>query len=211
MAWSAKAIVLATALLTLAAASTEATPGRVAGKGMKFGLARTDMTGAGVEPGLTSQTGLTAGAFLTLQLTDILSFQPEILFAQKGAEFEGGARPYEYQFSYIEVPALWKLTIGGRGAPFRPNLYAGPFVAFKTGAQIETYFDPGQEESVEESFPSARRIDAGYAMGAGADQIMGPGRVLLDIRYGRSLVNAITTSGEVRHGAISFFLGYSFD
>jgi hypothetical protein len=206
-----KTILLATALLTLAAASAEAVSGRIEDKGLKLGLNSADMKGAQVEPGLTPQTGFAAGAFLTLRLTGILSVQPEIIYTQKGAELESGPNPYEYHYSYVEVPVLWKLTIAGQGASFRPNIYAGPFVGFKVSAKIDTYLDPRQEESVEENLPSARGIDAGYIVGVGADMIMGPGRVLLEIRYGRSLLSAVTTGAEVMHSVVSIFLGYSFD
>lgn len=211
MTRSTKTILLATALLTLAAASAEAASGLIAGQGLKFGLSIADMKGAGVEPGLIPQAGIAAGAFLTLPLTGAFSVQPEILFTQKGAEFESGANPYEYHYSYIEVPVLCRLTIAGQGAAFRPNVYAGPFVAFKVGAKLETYLDPGQEESREENLPSARWIDAGYVVGVGADMILGPGRILLDIRYGRSLLSAVTTGAEVMHSLIYIFVGYSFD
>jgi hypothetical protein len=211
MTRSIRTIALATAFLVLAAAAPEAASGGVVGKGLKFGLNSADMTGDGAVPGLTSRTGFVAGAFLTLGLSSCISVQPEILYTQKGAEFDSGAHPYEYQFSYVEIPLLWKLTIANRGTAFRPNVYAGPFVGFKTGAKLETYLDPGQEESVAENLTSARNIDAGYTVGVGADLILGPGRALVDIRYGRSLVSAVTTGADATHSVISACLGYSFD
>jgi len=210
MTRSTKTTLLMTALLTLAAALAEAASGPITGKGLKFGLAVADMKGAGVESGLVPQAGITAGAFLTLSLTDFFYAQPEILFTQKGAEFEGGANPYEYHYSYIEIPVLFKLGLAGPDSAFSPNVYAGPFLGFKAGAILETYLDPGQEESKEEKIPSVRGIDAGYVVGVGADMILGPGRILLDVRYGRSLLSAVTTGTEVKHSIIAVFLGYSF-
>jgi hypothetical protein len=210
MTRSAKTTLLLTALLTLAAASVEAASGQITSKGLKFGLAISDMKGSGVEPGLVPQAGITAGAFLTLSLTDFFSAQPEILFTQKGAEFEGGMNPYEYHYSYLEIPVLFKLGLAGPDSAFRPNIFAGPFVGFNVGAILETYLDPGQEESKEEKIPSVRGIDAGYVVGVGADMILGPGRILLDVRYGRSLLSAVTTGAEAKHSLIAVFLGYSF-
>jgi hypothetical protein len=204
-------IVLVTAFLALATASAEAGSIGVLDKGLKFGLNSADMRGAGAEPGLTPQTGFVAGAFLTLGTTGGFSVQPEILYTQKGAQFESGANPYEYQFTYVEVPVLMKLTIVGRSAAFRPSVYAGPSVGFKVGARIETYLDPSQEESTERNLPLAREIDAGFVAGVGADLILGPGRALLDIRYGESLVSALTTGDEVRHSVVSVLVGYSLD
>jgi hypothetical protein len=206
-----KTMVLATAFFALIAASVDATASGIVGKGLKVGLNSATMSGTGADPGLTPQTGVVAGAFVTLGLTERLSVQSEVLYTEKGAECESGARPYEYRFSYIEVPVLWKLTIADRGATFRPNVYAGGFVGFKTGAQIETYRDRDQEEADEATFPSARGIDAGYAVGVGADLSLGPGRALVDVRYGRSLVSAVTTGANVTHRVVSVFLGYAFD
>jgi hypothetical protein len=202
-----RSVVFATACLALAAVD-EAASGEIAGKGLKTGLNSASMAGAGAEPGLTSQIGGAAGVFMTLELTDHVAVQPEILYTQKGAELEAATNPFEYRFSYVEVPLLWKLTLAGRDAAFRPNLYAGPFVGVKVGAQVETYHDRGQEESDEVSLPSARGIDAGIAAGIGADLSLGPGRILVDIRYEKSLVNAMTTGARVRHSVASVLLGY---
>jgi hypothetical protein len=204
-----KTMLLAAALLALAAAG--AAPDRNMAKGLKFGLALADMKGAGAEPGLTPQAGFTAGAFLTLPVTGLLSIQPEVLLTQKGAESESGPKPYEYRFTYIEFPVLGKLHLAGRSAAFRPNIYAGPFLGVKVGALLDTYLDPSQEESVEESLPAARSIDAGFVVGAGLDVLLGPGRILLDVRYGGSLLDAFTAGGRVRHRVLSVCLGYSFD
>jgi hypothetical protein len=211
MTRSSRTTAFAIALFALAAASADAASDRALGKGLKLGLNSASMKGADADPGLTSRTGFAAGAFVTLGLTDRFAVQPEIIYTQKGAEYDSGPRPYEYQLSYVEVPLLCKLTLAGRGAAFRPNLYVGPFVGFKVSAKTETYLDSEQEESVGENFPCARRIDAGYAVGVGADLILGPGRALLDLRYGRSLVSAVTTGAEKEHSVVSAFLGYSFD
>jgi hypothetical protein len=207
----AKTVALAAALMVLLAASVEAAPGLIAGKGLKFGLTISDMSGAGVEPGLTPQTGFAGGAFLTLALMDVFSVQPEILFITKGAEFESGSVYYEYHYSYIEVPVLLKLNIAGPKAAFRPNFYVGPFVGFNIGAKLETYLGPGQEESQVDNLPSIRGTVAGYILGLGADVTLGPGKIILDFRYGRNLLSAVTTSSSVIHSVFCVFLGYSFN
>ena len=167
MTRSTTSVVFAAVFLALAAVD-EAASGEIAGKGLKTGLNSSSMAGAGAEPGLTSQNGGAAGVFVTLGLTDHVAVQPEILYTQKGAELEAGTNPFEYRFSYVEVPLLWKLTFAGRDAAFRPHLYAGPFAGVKVGAQLETYRDRGQEESDEVNLPSARGIDAGVAAGVEA-------------------------------------------
>jgi hypothetical protein len=169
------------------------------------------MNGAGAETGLTSQVGFSGGGFLILNLAGAFSIQPEILFTQKGAEFESGANYYEYHYSYVEVPILLKLTLANKNAAIRPSIYAGPFASFKAGAKLETYLDPDQEESKKENLPSVRSIDAGFVVGAGADLRLGPGKILLDLRYGLSLLNAVTTSAGVKHSVIYAFLGFSFN
>jgi hypothetical protein len=211
MTRTAKTIVLAALILILAAVSSEATFGQIAGKGLKFGMTISNLNGAGAETGLTSQVGFSAGGFLILNLAGVFSIQPEILFTQKGAEFESGANYYEYHYSYVEVPILLKLTLANENAAIRPSIYAGPFVGFKASAKLETYLDPDQEESKEENLHSVRSIDAGFVVGAGADFRIGPGSILLDLRYGMSLLSAATTGAKITHSVIYAFLGYSFN
>jgi hypothetical protein len=208
---TAKTIVLAALIMVLAAISPEAAFGQVAGKGLKFGISISNLNGAGAETGLTSQVGFSGGGFLVLNLAGAISVQPEILFTQKGAEFESGANYYEYHYSYIEVPILLKLTLANENAAIRPSIYAGPFVSIKASAKRETYLDPDQEESSKENLPSVRSIDAGFVVGAGADLRLGPGHILLDLRYGISLLNAVTTGAKITHSVIYVFLGYSFN
>jgi hypothetical protein len=211
MTRTAKMIVLAALILLIAAISPEAVFGKVAGKGLKFGMTISGLNGAGAETGLTSQVGFSGGGFLILNLAGAISIQPEILFTQKGAEFESGSDYYEYHYSYIEIPILFKLTLASEGAAIRPSIYAGPFVGFKTSAKLETYLDPDQEESKEETLPSIRSIDAGFVVGAGADLRLGPGNILLDLRYGMSLLSAVTAGAKITHNVIYVFLGYSFN
>jgi hypothetical protein len=209
MKQTAKTIVFAT--LILAAISSEAAFGPIAGKGLKFGMTISRLNGAGAETGLTSQVGFSGGGFLVLNLAGAVSVQPEILFTQKGAEFESGVNYYEYHYSYVEVPILLKLTLAKENAAIRPSIYVGPFVSFKASAKLETYIDPDQEESKKETLPSIRNIDAGFVVGAGADLHLGPGNILLDLRYGLSLLSAVTTGPSVKHSVIYVFLGYSFN
>jgi hypothetical protein len=211
MKQAAKVIIFAVLILAMAAASSEAASGLVAGKGLKFGMTISALNGAGAETGLTSQVGFCGGGFLILNLAGAFSVQPEVLFTQKGAEFDSGSNYYEYHYSYIEIPLLLKLTLAGKEAMFRPSIYAGPFVGFKTSAKLETYLDPDQEESKQESLPSIRSVDAGIVVGAGADLHLGPGNILLDLRYGLSLLSAVTTGPDVKHSVIYVFIGYSFN
>jgi hypothetical protein len=204
------ATVVAVALLALTAVANAAPDGTVS-KGLKISLNSADMMGAGVPSGLTPQTGFAAGAYLDWRLAGRASIQPEILYTQKGGEVESGTNPYEYHFDYVEIPVLLKLTMAGPGAAFRPHIYAGPFVGFKIDARIETYSGRDQEESAEQTLSSARGIDAGFAVGVGTDLAIGPGRVVLDLRYGKSLVSAMTTGPKFTHSVFSASLGYSFD
>jgi hypothetical protein len=63
-----------------------------------------------------SRFGLVGGAFLTLPLTDVIGFQPEILFSQKGYQGSGSVLGSEYSFSrttsYIDVPLLVSFRTG---------------------------------------------------------------------------------------------------
>lgn len=61
----------------------------------------------------------------------VIGIQPEVLYVQKGVEFDGSPSSSSNapQLSYIEVPVLLKLTIPTPGV--HPMIYAGPSVMFR--------------------------------------------------------------------------------
>lgn len=109
-------------------------------------------------------TSVHAGAFALIKLTKI-GIQPEILFSQQGAKFDG----QELKNSYVTIPVMLKVyLISGL------NLQAGPQFGFLTKAELE-----GQD--VKDAFKGS---DISANIGLGWDLPFG---LTVDARYNLGL------------------------
>ncbi len=80
----ANVIVIAILLLMF---STAVFAQRITAKGIKGGLNIATITGDDIE-GFDSKMGFVFGGFLTYEVNETFSFQPEVLFSRKGTKFE---------------------------------------------------------------------------------------------------------------------------
>jgi len=154
--------------------------------GLKLGRITSEL------PDLTnaSRTGVIAGIFGTFRISGLLAFQPEGLYAQKGAK--------DLLIHYLEFPMLARLdlSLGGLG------LYAvgGPSFAFRQ-SQGDLKLDTSSIETV---------------LGAGIGFSLGRGTIGLESRYQRSLgnLNAHTDPAladrTYKNKGFSVFLSYSW-
>lgn len=211
-------LIVVVCLLTAltAEASAQDAFGRITDMGLKLGLSFANLHGADVDPHLVSQVGIAGGGFITFRLSRILSLQPEILFTPKNSkldyETDNGYGIYQYNFSYLDIPLLLKASIPLREAAIRPNLYAGPFLAVKISSKIKyKIVNSGVEENGQEDLEDIRGTDMGLVFGAGVTVAAKSGKVSLDIRYSLSLAGVSTAGDDVRHRALIFLLGYSFN
>jgi opacity protein-like surface antigen len=118
--------------------------------GPKLGLSAATMTGDELEaaPGASWEPGYIPGgiigAFASFALTDKWAIQPEVLYSQKGSNFEevvswgdtARTSTIRIELQYVEVPVLVKFTIPQTGR-FQPFFYAGPVVAFNTSSSVK--------------------------------------------------------------------------
>lgn len=91
-----------------------------------------------------NRTGFFAGGYATIPITDQISVEPGIYYAQKGYELRGnlGIKGFEFlgasakstlQSDYIDMPILLKANLGGG-----LQLFAGPQVSYLTQSQLKT-------------------------------------------------------------------------
>lgn len=168
-------------LLALALANTTQAQTTVA-VGAKAGYSSSEFSGEDVGSLDVRQT-VAAGAFVTISPVPYLSFQPELLFRQKGAINHRDAFNIreEYELEYFETPLLVKVRVP-IGKVFYPTVFGGPYFAFKTNSsyravQTDTEITYSRELDV-------KNTDYGAVVGGGLDIELKPIFLSVDVRYG---------------------------
>jgi hypothetical protein len=173
------------------------------GAGFKIGVNFADLNIETDEnPDFDRRTGIVAGVFYVLPIAPHVSFQPEWLYAQKGAKFPENS-DFGLDLDYFDVPLLlrWDSTTAGQ-SPF--NVFVGPSINFRHRARQED--DEGDRDIRDQ----VEKIDVGLIFGAGVEI----GRFLIDGRYQHGLreVNkdAEAEGFSVKHRAFSIMAGFRF-
>jgi hypothetical protein len=174
--------------------------------------------------------GMVIGAALGLKLADMFAIQPEVLYSQKGYAMSGEIMGVEYKgaykMDYIEIPVLLKFLIPA--GPVTPNLFAGPALGLRAAVGGYDEVDGDREEfdddTKTEMKESSNVVDFGLAMGAGIDIGVGPGSILIDVRYTLGFLKIAKLSQDMedagmteddltadKNGALGFAVGYAFN
>ena len=119
----------------------------ITAKGVKGGLNIATLTGDDVEDA-KSKIGFAFGGFLTYEVNEMFSLQPELLFTMKGSKYDeedtetdedGWQSYYKYEGSwnlnYLEIPVLAKLKIPMEGN-IKPNVFMGPALGINISATM---------------------------------------------------------------------------
>ena len=120
-----------------------------------------------------SRTGLVIGGFVDMPITELFSFQPEILYSQKGGKQEiPGLGDSKVKIGMVQIPLLFKASFAGTSV--RPFVVAGPGIGFVTSAKIE---EPDIEDlDIKDDLAS---IEFSGIIGAGVQF----GRGIVEFRY----------------------------
>jgi hypothetical protein len=202
-------ICLAMVLILISSVSAMAI--EISGVGVKAGMNFARLSGIDVDQNWKYRMAIVGGAFFTLKFNDVLAIQPEILYSQKGpkwdAPLEGVAFVGTVKLDYLEIPVLVKIFIPvGANAAIRPNLFVGPYMAFKMSARLKYTWGSTSEDRTIDGIKST---DLGYVLGGGLDFVVGKGKITLDVRYGMSF-STISTDSTEKNQSISAMIGYSF-
>ncbi|WP_460576864.1 porin family protein [Hymenobacter coalescens] len=141
--------------------------------------------------------GLTAGGFLNLGLTDMLSFQPELLYSMKGNRYDYTSTKGDIRLHYIDVPLLLRIDADG------------PF--FELGPQVGYLLKATQSPDGGSSFERGdyNEFDAGYVVGIGYQAESGPS---VGLRYNGALTQLPKgPENKVYNSAIMLQVGYRFE
>ena len=143
--------------------------------------------------------GLLIGAFAELNVpASPMSVQPEILYAQYGADIQDSDA--SFKLNYIQVPVLLKFGFPAPGAT--PNVYFGPYANFLLNSEVANNNGSINLED------NTKNSTFGVIIGAGVDI----SKFQLGVRYTAGLTNVADDnfSDEAKNGAFGVTLGVSF-
>jgi len=155
--------------------------------GVRGGLTQAALYGDDVDDS-GFRSGFVGGVFLSYEVNQAFSIQPEVLYSRRGGdELDLATTPgddnLEARHDFLEVPVLFKLS-----APFAmitPRVYAGPSVGFLLNSEIEG-------EDADDSF---KNVDFGGVVG---------GEIALDLnRQTGGIVDEIAIDGRYNVGIVN--------
>ncbi|HEX7048670.1 MAG TPA: porin family protein [Longimicrobiales bacterium] len=173
--------------------------------GATVGLNRATIASEELEEGsdLSARYGLLIGGFMEVATGNRFAIRPELLFVQKGVEFEEGDDTGALKFSYIEVPVLARFALDVRGASaVTPVLFAGPAIGFRVDAELEsTDDDTGDVSDIYKS------TDFGLVLGGGLEV----SSLSFDLRYeiGLMKLDDAEDIAELSNRGLSLTVGYT--
>jgi len=147
-----------------------------------------------------NKNGGMAGVFLQFPANSRFTFQPEVLWVMKGAKLKQGTDSVRLSFDEIEVPLLANVNLTGGPTPL--CLIVGPFIGFRTSAELKQGLEKQDLKDDTES------TDFGVVTGAAFQA----GPVVIDGRYnwGLSNINKAKDEGEVKTRTFTISLGIRF-
>ena len=170
--------------------------------GVKVGASLTTFAGAEAKS-YDNRLGFHAGVFANLGLTELIAFQPELLYSLKGANLKG-TNDTGYRRHYVDVPLAFHVNTDGF------FFEAGPQVGFLISSKFET-----GSLSVDNK-NDYNTVDFGYLAGLGYQLKHGLG---IGLRYNgeftkfpKALVSGnATVQPRIRNSAFQLYLTYSFN
>lgn len=163
--------------------------------GAKAGINFTNLNGGNTN--YESRTGYMIGGFVKMNIPEsTVAIQPEIYFAQKGAETSDGG---EITLEYLEIPILVKIGLS-KSEVVKPNIFAGPYAGINLKQQSGSLFGGADREP--------ENIDFGGVIGAGLDIEAGSSIFTIDLRYGFGL-SPVFKNGDEKNGLFAIVAGIS--
>jgi len=179
-------------------------------EGIKLGLNYADISGIHNSLNNQSITAFDAGAFATINIAGLFTLQPELIYTMKGYKLteqginnEPGPAPAHNIFvtgnnSYLEIPVLLKFNIPSSSFGIvRPNIFAGPEVAFGLSSKVKVQSTDPMEQQGSTEFTNSKPTDFGIIFGAGADFNLLAMTLMFDLRYDMGVKSLSFSSGPL--------------
>lgn len=164
---------------------------------------------------LKSKAGFVFGVFSNIGLAKNFSFQPEVLYIQKGPKVnitEGEVTgTVKFNADYLEIPLLLMYSFQKEESKLIPSIFAGPFIGFNLSAK-EKINIPGEEYTYDFK-DEIKNMEYGVTIGLGLAKKMSRLTLHADIRYDLGLSNiAEDTEGDfsIKNRTWLFMLGIGF-
>ncbi|MGA7304508.1 MAG: porin family protein [Rhodothermales bacterium] len=199
--------------------------------GLRGGVQKTSVVTDEAGETFGTETGLTLGGFLNINLPANLAVSADGMYTQKiitqqnVSALQGGPLNPEVtlQLGTIEIPVVlaWRVPVSG---PVRPRLYGGPVIGVIVDQQVDLN-DKAVGEAVNEALVLTRDAfsdrEVGWTAGAGlsiglANMGFNSIHLLLDLRYERGITSVADDfagnplSKTVRIGAFTGLIGVGF-
>lgn len=185
--------------------------GAAVGFGVKLGLTVTTFGGDDADDipftEFEDKLGVAAGGLISIEMTPLVSLQPELLFVTKGADVEILGDDVGYvSATYLEVPLLVRLNIPA-GESLAPFVVLGPGLGFLVSA--EEVDNDGNSTNIEDD---AEGLDLGLIIGGGLGVPLSSGGTLeFEIRYEHGLKDTYEDSDvDLENRAFFILGGYRF-
>jgi hypothetical protein len=163
--------------------------------GLKGGLNLANFAGD-VEDN-SMRIGFHVGGFLTFNVSDALSIQPEVLYNSVGSKFESGNFDFEYVLDYISIPVMVLYNVNENF-----NIQVGPQLGLLTSAKGKS---DGASVDLKDFF---KGTDFGVNLGVGLNF----GKISASARYSLGLANIVEEEGEgdekITNSVIQASIGY---
>lgn len=165
-----------------------------------------------------SIAGFHVGVTADFPLTDLLSFEPNVLISSKGLKLEESADQFSLKntmnLTYLDIPLHLKATFGSENQSF--FVLAGPYLGYGLSGKFKHEITFGNEsEKGEEDITwgdgedDLKRLDYGLSVGAG----VGYNNFTVGASYDLGLANISNDSDDgfkTNHRVFRISLGYRF-
>lgn len=175
---------LATFLCAAALGVPHLSPGQIPGRagiGVKSGVTISSFRPS-LEGALGYRTSYLFGLYGQIPATEVLTLQPEALFARRRSQ--GPSSRFQYRLDYLQLPLLVKASLP-TGSQFLPHLHAGPYVGLAIRRRIidrvdrRVYYNP--------KYDYFEPFEVGMSIGLGVEAVLQDHVVTLSGRYDTGL------------------------
>jgi len=175
--------------------------------GLKAGVSIANFSGSDVSA-TNDKTGLSAGVFWGIDVSNQIRIQPELLYTMRGAKGDTAGITGQINLDYIEVPVLIKWMLPTKGT-VDPSLFAGLAPALNIRAKAKGLSGglTGEIDIKDE----VKDVDFSAVFGGGFDFAAGNGNFGFDVRYAMGL-SSIDDTGfdlDVKNEAWTVMLAYT--
>lgn len=153
---------------------------------------------------------VSAGFMAAISIKNHMLFQPEVLFAQKGALANMANTYHRYTLSYLEVPLLLRVNIGDKKVTGFVNTGVYGAVLLSSNSPLAG-LSLDSVASINNLAGHEQQFDFGLAFGGGLQLKLGPGSLFFEPRINLGILDLDKRDApEQKSLSVSLFIGYAY-